>query len=185
MSHSDTKRKEFNPKIKEQICGLGERLRIAIAPMSQRAFAKAWKGAGSFVSINNYVNGKSTPGIHDLIAIAQLANEDILWLLTGQNYTDNHWLQSNQCVELCLDDAMSPTLSINTPVVLEKLTPDSHLPNGIYCLESSQGRIFRRLQWDEEKQGFWLLCDNERYKPQLCQSPQVVGKAISALSPIT
>ncbi|MGR4021630.1 S24/S26 family peptidase [Vibrio harveyi] len=119
------------------------------------------------------------------MAIAQLANEDILWLLTGQNYTDNHWLQSNQCVELCLDDAMSPTLSINTPVVLEKLTPDSHLPDGIYCLESSQGRIFRRLQWDEEKQGFWLLCDNERYKPQLYQSPQVVGKAISALSPIT
>lgn len=178
-----TKPKPYDTAVTPEVNQLGCRLASVIQPMSQRAFSDIW--GMSPVSVGRYIRGQQSPRIGDLMTFAQLTDTDLLWLIAGEHYAQQRWLQSNQCVELCLDDAMSPTLSINTPVVLEKLTPDSHLPNGIYCLESSQGRIFRRLQWDEEKQGFWLLCDNERFKPQLCQSPQVVGKAISALSPIT
>lgn len=183
MKSTEIKKREYDPKIKNQLSTLGERIRIAIAPTSQRAFAKTWKG--SFVTLNHYINGKSIPGIHDLIEIANLTNTDLLWLLTGQYYSQTDWLTANQSVEICSDNSMSPTINEHTPVVIE--TVNIKLPsvvNNVYCLESSQGRIFRRLQWDEEKQGFWLRCDNHHFEQQFNQAPNIVGKVVRAFAPV-
>ncbi|HBB9944292.1 S24/S26 family peptidase [Vibrio parahaemolyticus] len=117
--------------------------------------------------------------------IADLTNTNLFWLLSGQHYTQTDWLTANQSVEMCSDNSMSPTINEHTPVVIEMVNVH-HLPivNNIYCLESSQGRIFRRLQWDEEKQGFWLRCDNLHFEPQFSQTPNIVGKVIGALTPV-
>ncbi len=161
---------------------LGKRLADSIYPMSNRAFAELWEI--SPVSVGRYIQGKQSPRIEDLAKFAQLTDTDLLWLIGGEHYAQTRWLQPNQFVELCIDDAMSPTLTINAPVVLETVTPNDAIPNGIYCLESTQGRIFRRLQWDEEKQGFWLRCDNHHFEPRFSQAPDLVGKVVATLAPV-
>lgn len=184
MNNIKSKKDDFNPIINHQLTSLGDRIKTAIIPTSQRSFAKVWKK--SFVTLNHYITGRSTPSINDLIDIAQLTNTDFLWLLTGHHYTQNqsNWLKSKQFIELCPDGSMIPTLFPNVPVLLEAMYSNETIVDGLYCLESSKGKIFRRLQWDEEQQGYWLLCDNALFLPRLSKTPQIVGKVLGAMTPI-
>lgn len=161
---------------------LGERLQLALGSMSQRELARAW--GGSSATINTYVNDKKYPRIHDLEQFAKITDTDFVWLITGQYYSQANWLAQNQSVEICPDNSMTPTINIQSPVVIETVDTSQSIHNGIYCIESSQGRIFRRLQWDEDKQGFWLRCDNRHFEPQFTQTPSIVGRVVSALAPV-
>ena len=172
----------YNHHTVTHLTQLGERLADSIYPMSNRAFAELWNI--SPVSVGRYIQGKQSPRIEDLAKFAQLTNTDLLWLIGGEHYAQKRWLQPTQFIECCTDDTMAPTLLINTPVVVETIMQDGIIPNGIYCLESAQGQVFRRLQWDEEKQGFWLRCDNLHFEPPFSQAPNIIGKVVGALTPV-
>lgn len=166
----------------DSITLLGNRLRVALKDLSQRELAKSC--GLSHITIGAYINGKQYPRINDLANFANVTNTDLVWLITGQRYTEAHWLTSKQSIELCPDNCMIPTITPQTPVLIEVLDVDWPIPNGVYCLESAQGRIVRRLQWDEEKQGFWLRCDNLHFEPQFDQTPNIIGKVVGALAPV-
>ncbi|MBE8574121.1 S24/S26 family peptidase [Vibrio sp. OPT18] len=117
--------------------------------------------------------------------IAELTDTNLLWLITGQNYTQTPWLQAEHSIVTCLDDTMYPTLLKQTPVIIELHNSDHSITDGLYCLENSLGQFFRRIQWDEEKQGFWLICDNAKFEKQFCNTPIVIGKVISTLKPVS
>lgn len=166
-----------------QLSRLGERLASSIFPISQRTFAELW--GLSPVSVGRYIKGEQSPRIKDLARFSELTNTDLLWLIAGEHYAQKRWLKSNQFIKLCIDDTMAPTLSSNTPVALETIDQNTPMSNGVYALKNTQGYTFRRLQWDEEKQGFWLHCDNKKFETQFCQAPTIIGKVTSALTPIT
>ncbi|MEZ8822606.1 MULTISPECIES: S24 family peptidase [Vibrio] len=108
----------------------------------------------------------------------------MLWIITGQNYTQANWLTPNQSIEICRDNSMTPTFTELTPVIIETIKTEQPIHNGVYCIGVTQGIAFRRLQWDEERQGFWLRCDNLHFEPQFSQAPNVIGKVVGAVMPV-
>ncbi|PCD85518.1 hypothetical protein COR52_26290 [Vibrio mediterranei] len=163
-----------------QLQSLGERLSLSISPISQRSFAKIW--GLSPVSLGRYINGTQSPRIDDLARFAKITNTDLMWLIAGEQYAQRRWLQSNQFIEICPDNTMAPTINVDAPVVLETIRTEWPVPDGVYCVENAQGNVFRRLQWDEEKQGFWLRCDNPHFEPQFAEHPSLIGKAVGAVT---
>jgi hypothetical protein len=107
-----------------------------------------------------------------------------MWLIAGEHYAQRRWLKSNQFIEICPDNTMAPTIHIGAPVILETICTEWPVPDGIYCLKTAQGNVFRRLQWNEEKQGFWLRCDNEKFEPQFNEKPDVIGKVCAVMQPV-
>ncbi len=174
--------KRDKPPISEPETQLGGRLKSALNGLSQRELARL--SGLSHITVGAYISGKQYPRINDLTNFAKITDTDLVWLITGQHYSQTDWLHTNQSIEICPDHCMAPTIEAKTPVLVETLNIDWPIPNGLYCIESTQGRIFRRLQWDEDKQGFWLRCDNRHFEPEFTQAPAIVGKVISALTPI-
>ncbi len=172
----------YSPCTANELSSLGKRIEEVIHPMSQRAFAKIWGIAP--VSVGRYIQGKHSPRIEDLNSLAKLADVDLLWLIAGEHYAQSRWLQSDQCIKICLDDGMFPTLSAQQVVVISLRQESNAIEDGVYCLETTQGHTFRRLQWDEEKQGFWVKCDNPNFETFFQTHPKMIGKVISALTAI-
>ncbi|MBE8574107.1 helix-turn-helix domain-containing protein [Vibrio sp. OPT18] len=173
----------YNPYIADELRALGKRIEEVIQPMSQRAFAEIWGIAP--VSVGRYIHGKHSPRIEDLNTLAQLTDVDLLWLVAGEHYSQSRWLQSNQNIKICLDDCMFPTLTAEQAVVISQRQENDTIEDGVYCLATRQGYTFRRLLWDEEKQGFWLICDNTNFEPHFNRKPNIIGKVSSALMSIS
>lgn len=174
--------REKDHKNRDYLLHFCDRLKASLKDLSQNELAKRW--GFSSMAVGCYINGKQYPRVHDLVKFAQITDTDLIWLMTGHHYSQTDWLSPEQSVVVCPDNSMAPTLNAHTPVIIEPLTTDWPVPDGVYCLSSAQGPIFRRLQWHEDKQGFWLRCDNPLFELTFTPMPAIIGRVTHALSSV-
>lgn len=170
----------------------GNRLKHVLA---QQSFVKLANKTGmKSDTLRQYNAGIAHPSLPRLAAIAHECNVSLQWLLFGdvepaKAPTGLKDIKLKEKVKTfkVLDDVMSPTVAALSVVQYKPLKPQPKskiFADGLYIINTKQGDIFRRIQWQDNDECYLVFGDNPKYKPQLIKSLHVIGKVISMITPI-
>jgi transcriptional regulator with XRE-family HTH domain len=169
-----------------------ERLKYVL---SQQSFSKLSEKTGIKAStLSQYNADIAHPSLPRLAAIAHECDVSLQWLLFGDvepakaptGLKDIKLKEKVKAFKV-LDDVMSPTVAALSVVQYKPLKPQPKskiFADGLYIINTKQGDIFRRIQWQDNDECYLVFGDNPKYTPQLIKSLHVIGKVISMITPI-
>jgi phage repressor protein C with HTH and peptisase S24 domain len=142
---------------------------------SNSAFAREIGSAES--TIRRWLAGTVEPKYDSLVAIANVANVSLEWLMTGKEDADSpikpiyssestiiHAEQSTQKTMIVGWDNMEPTIYKGDEIGIEAVKIDPReVTSGIYVLKMGDSRGVWRIQ-PAADQKIWLLNDNPKYQ---------------------
>lgn len=145
-------------------------------------------------TLSTYQTKGIYPNLPRLAAIAHECDVSLQWLLFGDvepakaptGLKDIKLKEKVKAFKV-LDDVMSPTVAALSVVQYKPLKPQPKskiFADGLYIINTKQGDIFRRIQWQDNDECYLVFGDNPKYTPQLIKSLHVIGKVISMITPI-
>ncbi|MGR5187315.1 helix-turn-helix domain-containing protein [Photobacterium damselae] len=145
-------------------------------------------------TLSQYKARKAHPSLPRLAAIAHESGVSLQWLLFGDvepakapTGLKEIELKERRKEFKVNDDVMAPTVAPLSIVQYQPLKPQPKskiFSDGLYIINTKQGEVLRRIQWQDNDECYLVFGDNPQYKSQLIKTLQVIGKVTAIMVPV-